>query len=122
MYKLPEDLDWNDIERRKKKEEEEKQKGLGGFSFLLSSRAHLALAVSRKVYSSCGSEESREWRGILDGGPRIVRPARGDNLQEMTEMDWQSMLFSPIEKFPVRERFFLLIYLRMNLLEGCVSC
>lgn len=59
--------------------------------------------------------------GFSTGGPRIVRPARGDNLQETTEMDWQSMLFSPIEKSPVRERFFLSIYLRMNLLQGCVS-
>lgn len=58
--------------------------------------------------------------GFSTGGPRIVRPARGDNLQETTEMDWQSMLFSPIEKSPVRERFFLSIYLRMNLLQGCV--
>ena len=59
--------------------------------------------------------------GFSTGGPRIVRPARGDNLQETTEMDWQNMLFSPIEKSPVRERFFLSIYLRMNLLQGCVS-
>lgn len=44
--------------------------------------------------------------GFSTGGPRIVRPARGDNLQETTEMDWQNMLFSPIEKSPVSERFF----------------
>lgn len=36
----------------------------------------------------------------LHRGARIVRCARGDNLQEMAEMDWQSMFFSPIEKSP----------------------
>lgn len=35
-------------------------------------------------------------------GVGIVRFARGDNLQEMAEMDWQSMFFSPIEKSPSR--------------------
>lgn len=63
MYKLPEDLDWNDIERRKKKEEEEKQKGLGVFLFfflpgriLLSPcrGKYIRVVVRRKAESGAG--------------------------------------------------------------------
>lgn len=108
------------MERRRRKKE-----GAAGFFFPSFFQGASHRVVSRKVYSSSGSKESRESRR---GGPRIVRPARGDNLQETTEMDWRSMLFSPIEKFPVRERFtrpfflfFSLIYLRVNPLQRCVS-
>lgn len=62
--------------------------------------------VSRKVCwsSAKGKQESQEReRGAHSRrGVGIVRFARGDNLQEMAEMDWQSMFFSPIEKSPSR--------------------
>lgn len=105
------------IERRRRKKE-------GGGGGTRGGGVFLSFFIPGRISPSCRgkyirvlvSKESRESRR---GGPRIVRPARGDNLQKTTEMDWRSMLFSPIEKFPVRERFtrypfflfFSLIYL-----------
>ena len=85
-----------EIQRRERKKEllERRKTRMNGVLFFQS--------VKESTFELCWRKARRERRALSTGGARIVRFARGDNLQEMAEMDWRTTLFSPIEKSPSR--------------------